>query len=336
MTESTCLICLEDYATSGPRTVTYGCGHKFHSKCLFAWLDTLPKNDNTSRCPQCRQVVIEWPRTARPYYRRQQQQQESSWIRWVVYVTFVILMMNHWAEIVIFTPVDHNKMSVYNETRDNRTSLVSFVHKVVYNSYLKYNDSCAYMTIYAWSGVLYSLHLMEISTELFHAHLLWNMTDSGWPIDEFMHRESLFIANYTRYWSSKPVMIEEQLALVWQHTTTSKMRIRDMIQSTFVLLLYIGHTIILFLVAYIVAPIGCMLGLAPCFSMIPLTFDVIELLTPVYHEAYQCMLGGQSPCSIHVLFHLDAKATVNATLLYFNATLIVLPFLYCLFFTRPQ
>lgn len=60
-----CVICYDGHTAEDVQTITYGCGHKFHSTCLFGWIDATGRNNNSSRCPQCRQTVIKWPERAR-------------------------------------------------------------------------------------------------------------------------------------------------------------------------------------------------------------------------------------------------------------------------------
>ena len=47
--ENECLICW-DALTNG-NNMTFECGHKFHSKCIFRWM-----TDNTG-CPYCRKEL---------------------------------------------------------------------------------------------------------------------------------------------------------------------------------------------------------------------------------------------------------------------------------------
>jgi len=68
--EEKCVICTDSYVIGDVKTIRFGCGHQFHSGCLMSWIETDGHNDNTSRCPQCRQHVIEWPKRRRmPFYR---------------------------------------------------------------------------------------------------------------------------------------------------------------------------------------------------------------------------------------------------------------------------
>jgi len=58
---SICVICTDECTEADLKSITLGCSHRFHSSCLFRWLDGAGRNDNTERCPQCREKVIEWP-----------------------------------------------------------------------------------------------------------------------------------------------------------------------------------------------------------------------------------------------------------------------------------
>lgn len=58
--EARCLICTDPCQNEDVKTIQFGCGCQYHSQCLFCWYDTIGRNENTSRCPQCRQQVIVW------------------------------------------------------------------------------------------------------------------------------------------------------------------------------------------------------------------------------------------------------------------------------------
>lgn len=64
-----CSICLEAYAEKELKTIQFGCTHRFHSACFFGWLDATGRNENTSRCPLCRQEVIRWYSLRRAFHR---------------------------------------------------------------------------------------------------------------------------------------------------------------------------------------------------------------------------------------------------------------------------
>lgn len=59
--EEHCTICTDVYEKGDLKTIRFGCNHVFHSTCLLEWWE-IGRNDNTSRCPQCRQHVLVWPK----------------------------------------------------------------------------------------------------------------------------------------------------------------------------------------------------------------------------------------------------------------------------------
>jgi hypothetical protein len=53
-----CSICLEDLKS---KKVILNCGHSYHIDCINTWIQSQYNKDIVSKCPLCRQTIIEIP-----------------------------------------------------------------------------------------------------------------------------------------------------------------------------------------------------------------------------------------------------------------------------------
>ena len=61
--ELQCSICLEtiklkNYKNSKVKLVFLECGHVFHTSCIQEWVKTILTNQNTPKCPLCRETIV--------------------------------------------------------------------------------------------------------------------------------------------------------------------------------------------------------------------------------------------------------------------------------------
>lgn len=242
-----CLICLDTYTEKDIQTITYGCGHKFHSLCLFGWLDVTGRNDNTTRCPQCRQKVITWPgEKAQP-----QVSLLRYWSRVFTYYMIIIVI----ALLVVF-PVNYLSMLPVSSSQlsppPHNVSLMTFIHSICHDYYpclplndIGYDYLFKSITICQYN-LLYVIHLLDTFYRV---------------IDCMIHCEKMVIDTMFMLVIDEPVFIwslhnnkslntlVDTQALIWHHTNKhGDTPVRRAIENIAVSFLYVGYSVTVILV----------------------------------------------------------------------------------------
>lgn len=167
-----CVICTDSYVIGNVKTIRFGCGHQFHSGCLMSWIETNGHNDNTARCPQCRQVVIEWPKKRRvPFYRdrdiqglREDIQHENTYsgvttvCLYICVVSFILF--------IFLTKLDSGVNDIVQPTTGNNTLILSVVlreflvrHYITSYGHVSHLSACFMVGLF--NGVSSALYIFE-------------------------------------------------------------------------------------------------------------------------------------------------------------------------------
>lgn len=143
--EEKCVICTDSYMNGDVKTIRFGCGHQFHSGCLMSWIETNGHNDNTSRCPQCRQHVIEWPKKRHvPFYLDRDIRHENTYS---VFITvWLSIFMFLFILFIFLTKRDSSANDIIQPTTGNNTLILS----VALREFLVRN----YLTLHGYMGHL--------------------------------------------------------------------------------------------------------------------------------------------------------------------------------------
>lgn len=267
-----CVICYDGYTEEDVQTIIYGCGHKFHSTCLFGWIDATGRNDNSSRCPQCRQTVIKWPERVRPIpveiaIAIQRQQERQHWTSYIVapcllMVVFLLLCVSSafiTMQIGPTTSYDNTSQCAVPLSSSSpmplNNSLLTFIH----NNYRQRSCWSRYGQFFhpefiietdIFYSYLYGTHLMDTTLRIFSKIAVLLITIPTFELSviisraevivDLMAKEVLFLRQLYDHTRSSPMILE---TMVWNHTNRPYAIIRLAIEHTATVLVYICHTI---------------------------------------------------------------------------------------------
>lgn len=314
-----CVICYDGYTEEDVQTITYGCGHKFHSTCLFGWIDATGRNDNSSRCPQCRQTVIKWPERVRPIpvaivIAIQRQLERQHWTSYIVapcllMVVFLLLCVSSaFITMQIGPTTSYDNTSQFavplsSSPMPLNNSLLAFIH----NNYRQRSCSSRYGQFFhpvfiietdIFYSYLYGTHLVDTTLRIFSKITVLLITIPTFELSviisraevivDLMAKEVLFLRQVYDHTRSSPMILE---TMIWNHTNRPYAIIRHTIEYLATVLVYICHTITIaafFILAHLKGmlnkfhPIDAEYSLGQTFRFLNLSiFDAVA-------EIYKC------------------------------------------------
>lgn len=266
------MICLDGYTEEDVQTITYGCGHKFHSPCLFGWIDATGRNDNSSRCPQCRQTVIIWPERAIsiPVAMAIAAQQERQ--HWTYYIVapcllmviflllcvssaFLMMQIGPTASIISYDNTSQCAVPLLSSpTLLLNNSLLTFIHnnyrqRSCWSRYGQFFHPEFVIEMDVFYSYLYVTHLMDTMLHALSKTTCLLVTiptlelsviiTRAEVIVDLMAKEVLFLRQVYNEFPLSPMVLG---TMVWNHTNRPLTIIRLAIEHTATILVYIGHT----------------------------------------------------------------------------------------------